>query len=419
MKKYFFSIFIFLSFITQTIAEPGANAILSRLTFSDIFGALGLLFGINSLLQGFLSSMGVSRIFQAALFLILAFFLPVMFSLKIQSTLVECLILFFLVLIAISLFQIFKDSLLISLLPLLIYTLIVASLLGFYDLFASNVGLSRIFPGRSDGEALSGFRNAGQAGAYYLVMLSILIPLRYSKLYNLLETFHKRLLQIAIVLSIVFIFLTGKIAAYIGLACGILFFLIYKRNLRVIIGVCVGGLLLSFLWINLEVIMPSTYKRISGKYRTRITGNIDGTNKNEFLTNNYGNAIQAFEDRPLIGSGLGGFTGNYDEHEVHSTYFKMIGETGLIGTIAYISFVIVLLTLFSIRRQKNENPYADFLASMYPFILGCFISWAYTYHLRKREFWILIVTILIANYAAKQFNESKNKINHKISETPL
>ncbi|RMA58952.1 hypothetical protein [Ulvibacter antarcticus] len=37
MKKIFFTIFIFLSFITQTIAEPGTNAILSRLTFSDTF----------------------------------------------------------------------------------------------------------------------------------------------------------------------------------------------------------------------------------------------------------------------------------------------------------------------------------------------------------------------------------------------
>lgn len=417
MSRYFFIAFILVSFITQTISEPGTNPILSRLTFADIFGAFALLFGLTNVIKGLLSSVNISRIFQFSILMILGFFIPIMFSLRVESTLVECLILLFLVIMSVGLYQEFKDDLITVVLPVLIYTLILASLLGFYDLFSKALGLPRIFPERTEGEALSGFRNAGQAGAYYLVMLSILIPFRFSKLATYLSPFKRKLLNFAILLSVIFIFMTGKIAAYIGFSIGIFLFLIYKRNLKAILSVSLAVLFLSIIWSNLDVIMPTTYKRVSSKYNSRVTENIEGTSTNTFFEDNFGGAIAAFEDRPLIGSGLGAFAYSYSSHEVHSTYLKMLGETGLIGTMGYILFIISFLFLFRIRREKNSNPYADFIATMYPFVLGCFISWSYTYHLRKREFWIMLSILIIANYAAKKFKLQDNNTLDEIPET--
>jgi len=417
VSRYFFIAFVLVSFITQTISEPGTNPILSRLTFADIFGAFGLLFGLGSLFKGLLGSLKISRVFQFAIIMVICFFIPIMFSFRIESTIVECLILLFLVLMSISVYQEFKDELVTVVLPVLIYTLIIASILGFYDLFSKALGLPRIFPERREGEALSGFRNAGQAGAYYLVMLSILIPLRYSKLVNYLDPFKRKLLNLAIVLSVIFIFMTGKIAAYIGFSIGVFLFLIYKRNLKAIISVSLAALFLSFIWSNLETIMPTTYNRVSNKYNSRIARNLEGKSENKFFKDNLGGAIIAFEDRPLIGSGLGAFSKTYDSHEVHSTYFKMLGETGLIGTMGYLLFIAAFLFLFRIRREKNSNPYADFIATMYPFVLGCFISWSYTYHLRKREFWIMLSILIIANYAAKKFKLQDNNTLDEIPET--
>tara|TARA_R110002051_G_C8759191_1_gene501404 strand:+ start:2678 stop:3940 length:1263 start_codon:yes stop_codon:yes gene_type:complete len=409
IKKFFFILFILLSFITQTIAEPGKDVILSRLTFSDIFGALGLVFGLKVLYTGFINANQVSKIYQASLFMVFCFFAPILFSYNIQSTIVECLILLFLVFMSVGIYKTFKEDFLSSLLPLIIYTMITASVLGYYDLLASVVGLPRIFPKRTDGEALSGFRNAGQAGAYFLVNLTILIPLRFSKLFYLLRNRDRKLLNIALLLSIIFIALTGKIAAYIGLLIGVFMYIVYKRNAKQLVVLIIATIGLVVLWNNLESYMPDTYNRINSKYNSRILGTIENRASGGFIENNYGEAIQSFTDRPLIGSGMGGFIGRYGKHEVHSTYLKMLGETGILGTLGYAIFLLSFLRLFRFKKHRKQNPYADYLWAMYPFILGCLISWSYTYHLRKREFWILLTVILISNYAARQYSLNEQK----------
>ena len=405
MKRLFFIIFVLLSFITQTIAEPGTHPVFSRLTYSDIFGLIGLMFGINILFTGFVSASKISSIYKMALLLILCFFLPLFFSFNIESTIIECLILLFLILLSVMLFQHFKDHLLDILFPVLIYTLLIASFLGFYDLAADPIGLPRLFPKRVDGEALSGFRNAGQAGAYFLVMLSILIPLRFSKLYRYLSRSNRIALSITFVLSLIFLFFTGKIAAYAGLLTGVVFYLLYKRNIKALIAVTVGIVLLALVWNNLETLMPQTFERVSYKFDARVVQNVNNESDNDFIQENFGAAFVAFEDRPFIGSGIGAFHGVYSTHEVHSTYLKMLGETGLIGTMGYILFMIFLLRLFKIGKYKKENPFSDYIMTMLPFLLGCLLSWSYTYHLRKREFWIMVSVLVIANYCAKNYNK--------------
>lgn len=402
LKKVLFILFVFLSFITQTIAEPGTNAILSRLTYSDIFGALGLVFGMKVLYAGFAVANKNSKVFQAALFMIFCFFVPILFSYNIQATIVECLILLFLVFVSICIFQLFKDNFITGMLPLVMYTLLVASVLGFYDLYASNIGLPRIFPKRTDGEALSGFRNAGQAGAYYLVNLTILLPLRFSPIRKVLKSRDKKLLDITLALALIFFLLTGKVAAYVGLLVGVFMYIIYKRNAKYIIMVLIAVIGLVAVWNNLEELMPDTYNRISYKYDARVVNSIETGGKGGFIEKNFTRAIQSFVDRPLVGSGIGGFIGPYGKHEVHSTYLKMLAETGLVGTLGYIILMMFVFLFFRRPQSHSNNIYYAYLSDMLPFFIGCMVSWSYTYHLRKREFWILIAILMITRYLARK-----------------
>src|SRR5690606_17676888 len=90
------AIFILLSFITQPFAEPEAHPVLSRITLSDVFGALALIFGLKQLFDSFKLASKLSSIYHNGLFMLLCFFTPVLFSLQPDKTLIEVLIIAFL-----------------------------------------------------------------------------------------------------------------------------------------------------------------------------------------------------------------------------------------------------------------------------------------------------------------------------------
>ena len=412
MNKWLLILFLVLSFVAQTIMAPGTHPVFSRITPPDIFGGLAIIFGVKSTIKGFQLSLYRNRVLQTALLLICLFFVPILFSYNQQATFLECIILLFLVCLTANLTWTFKNSATTTLFPVLIYALFAASFLGFYDLAASSLGLPRVFPGRTDGEPVSGFRNAGQAGAYFLVFLTILLPLRLSRIYQELSKKHRKMLNVTLLIAIIFLGITAKIASYVGILMGFIFYLIYKRNLRALSMLGIFGALFSLVIYNLETIMPNTYYRIQLKYRTRVVDNVSGENTSDFLVENYLSAFESFVDRPLIGSGIGAFEGKYSSHEVHSTYLKMLGETGVLGSIGYFLFMLLFLQIFwVVKKYRNTNNYAHYLTIMLPFVLGCIISWAYTYHLRKREFWILIAVILIASYNVSRREKLNSVLN--------
>ncbi len=409
LTKKFFTMFILLSFITRTIGTSNsttANTMGARITYADMFGFFGLLFGIPIIFKAFNFSQKFSKIYIGSIIMIASFLLPVYFSLNVRATLLENLIILFLALISMSIFYNFKDSLFDYLFPALIVTTLIASFLGFYDIVASFTGLPRIFRARTDGEVISGFRNAGQAGAYFMVFLAILFPLRQSELKNKLSKRMQRYLNYAIFVSILFLFSTGKIAAYIGFVIGITLYLFKKRDVKNLLTIGFFSAVIFVVFLNLEQIAPILAKRINHKIKTRVTENIDGTSQSSFFENNWGGALKAFSDRPITGTGLGGFWKNYGNYEVHSTYLKMLGETGLIGTFGYVTFMILFMLLFRVRKSRH-NPYSNYMKEMFPFVLGCIVSWSYTYHLRKREFWILLALLLILKYNAEKWNYEK------------
>lgn len=392
------------SFITQSLSESG---ILYRITPPDIAGALGLFFFVLS---------GRSFNFsynQPMILFIITLFIGGLVGLNFSQSIIEVVILLFLLLIFLVLVDLFGS---VSGFCELIYYFslagILASGLGIYDYFSYIIGLPRIFPERAEGEIVSGFRNAGQAGSYAMIILAILIPAITSKVYSFFNNKQKRTLVISLVMVSLFLFLTGKMAAYIGFGIGFLLSLLMRRNYKTFLISLVVGLILFVVIQELPKIAPDINSRISYKYETRLAGTLEGesglTDEEGFIQNNLSKAMTAFRDNPISGTGIGAFGGgHYDKYEVHSTYFKMIGETGIIGSIAYIIFMIFFMK--KLRYKKHKDMFSEFLYFVLPFIVGCLVSWAYTYHMRKREFWIMFAIIFIADYFAKSV-----QINNRI-----
>ncbi len=405
MKKFsliFLTLSILTSFITQTFADGG---ILKRITVADMFGSIAFIVFLG--LNKFYSTSG----YRSAFFIVFAFAFGLFETANLGQTLTELLVLLFLVFSSITLYSVYRSPEgFIQLIHLIIYTGLITSFFGFYGFVAMVTGLPNIFPGRASGEIMSGFRNAGQAGAYILIFLTILLPFYFSSASKLLDKKHKFLLVLAIYCLIIYLFLTAKISSYIGFTFCILFSAVQRRRYGyVFIIVFVSGLIF-LIWQNLESIAPAVFTRINAKIETRITNNLNDENDiaDGFIAQNLKEAFTVFYNHPFTGSGIGGFQGVYDRHEVHSTYFKIVGETGFIGIFAYFLFLILLISnLLGLSKQKKVNPYADFLWNLKPFFYGCMVSWFYTYHLRKREFWILFAVISIATYLRKQlYNNS-------------
>ncbi len=403
MVKKLLILFIFFSFITHTITEydPMGNPILGRLTYGDLFGFLSLILGLHLLVKSFVFSLKINNIFLLSFVLLLLFAVGLPFSLIPIQTIIELLVHLFLVLLSILIFYVFKDVFFTYYIPTIIITALIGALLGFYGILSQMFGLPMLFKVRTEGEALGGFRNAGQAGAYFMVMITMLYPLLQSKLKFRLSNKYQRLLSISVIFSVLFLFITGKIAGYIVFLIGISIYSIFFRNSKSIISILVIVSVLVFLYSNLETISPILYKRIRYKIESRVTSKLDGSSQDDFFESNWGGAIEAFNDNPFIGTGLGAFDGSYRAYEVHSTYLKMIGETGFIGSFGYLLFIGSFLLL--LKKQKYFSPEIyDLIKKMRPFVIGCMASWTYTYHVRKREFWILLVFLLIIHYIAKK-----------------
>lgn len=404
ISKYFTILYILTSFVTKNLGE---SDILLRLTLPDIFGGLAVISFI-------LSKRPLSLQKHSPLILLVFMFLiGGIFGENLNQTIIEVFIHFFLLLMFyLIIFHFNTEDGFRQLILIVSYASISASFIGIYDLAAEMTGLPRVFEGRAQGEIVSGFRNAGQAGAYALVMLTIIIPVQTSQVINDLSLKKRQLIMLSSISLFIFFLLSGKIAAYIGFIVGLLLFFFYIRSAKALFITLILAILFTIIYLNIVVIAPDVAGRIIGKYNTRVATIIDNNqliDENEsFIAANITAALLAFEDRPLTGSGLGAFVPKYHTHEVHSTYFKMLGETGLLGVIGYLFFLVYFFRFFRLRSQTQL--YGDLLYYMYPFVIGCFVSWSYTYHLRKREFWLLFAFVVIINNIILMRQQERNRI---------
>lgn len=257
---------------------------------------------------------------------------------------------------------------------------------GILDACAGFAGLPTAYsmanPGHGFPQALVGtFRNTGQAGAFFVTTTLLT--------WGLLETARfggDRTLRAALIVQVLALLLTVKRAALITLMLALVAHLVAKKKWSSGIAVlaCIAGAVLAFQSESVSSLVPGYRARVERKLY--MEGN--GIDEDSFVAQNLGVAANAFLENPVIGAGLGGISGVYsNDYEIHGTYPAVLGTTGLLGLFGYCVFVAGGLGFISARSRGETH--SEYLRSAIPSLVALFIGYAYTNHLRKREFWVL------------------------------
>jgi len=125
--------------------------------------------------------------------------------------------------------------------------------------------------------------------------------------------------------------------------------------------------------------------------------------------------------KPLTGVGINNFYANYfaysphwdgKNHAVHSTWFQVLAETGLVGFIVFITLVYKTIRLaLRNQRQAMQQPIADIstiaqalLAGLASFcISGTFLTQGFIWPL----YILIALTIALSNFLHQQTDISK------------
>jgi O-antigen ligase len=277
----------------------------------------------------------------------------------------------------------------------------VICLLGMVDYLHFVIGTPQLFERVERLEyaatATATFRNTGQAGAYVMIVLFVALAywaarggFRWSKLW----------VPLAMSAMALFLALTVKrsaiVGTLVGVACwGALMFVRQPRH--------VGILLLWSVPLVAGLIFflssPQVTERVMWKLQT--FSRVVDAEESGFMYQNWSYAVSSFVDNPFLGRGYGGTDYVTDRHEVHSTYLKMLGEGGALGFLGYLVFMGTVLWCFR-RSAFSGSVWQRFLANLAPLLVGALVTWFNVYHLRKREFWIMLLIIVVAAQFAQK-----------------
>lgn len=432
----FLNLYIALSWITHTVGSfigigvaGNASNPIARMTLGDLCGMAGI---VLFLIIGKDKKIFIPQTIRYAFMFSLLLAPGILVTPKPFKVFFEIFVVTFMILLLTLMVDLYKTKKhFLKLLRLIVYTSFVASLVGFWDLIAGFTSLPHIFEPRwyeldgtklskgLVGEAKSGFRNAGQAGTYFMMMIAIMAPLKFSKLKEYLSRKERKVLNISLTLSIIFLVSTAKIAALLGLVVALPLYAILFRKKTLMLSLVGFVALVLLIAPNLELIAPQFYNRFNRKLQTRVLyyvldeySDLKPKDSESFIESNYKLAYKAFLDNPLTGSGLGGFGGGiYDKHEVHSTPMKLLGETGILGILGYAIFMSLFLFHFvKAWNFSRLNPYRDYLINMIPFVIGCFINWGYSFHMRKRPFWFIVTIVVLAYTLMKEWEKQQKPV---------
>jgi O-antigen ligase len=321
---------------------------------------------------------------------------------------VELLILFFTWATSVLLFHFFINSPSIALSDVIttfVYSSTVLAVLGLIKFFYWR----EMFGTPSYGGVVGTFRNTGQSGAYFGIALAIFIPAIFS---GLIKRSYLNMVCIATVT--VAIMLTFKRASLIGLFIGILVLAVKlvvsgsakdrKTALFFLAAIVVAS---PLLYLTFQYSIDNV-EMVQGRFNRKFNENSVEDFSEGFLADNLDAALAAISDHPFLGAGLGNIIGQYtSKYEIHSTYLSVLANTGLLGFALYAIFMGLFVV--GTYRDGGKNTVEErFLSYIFPFILGLGVSWTYTYHLRKREFWILFFIIAACRYVVNQNRRTKN-----------
>lgn len=389
-------IYAFLAGITWVEGEAG-QGLAGRIALPDLFGLLIIGVAVIQVLFGFRGRLPVPRTYRTYVLLLIVYVTSASFSLQPMRGLFELLVHLFIFVVSISIYSVLlragEDALADVFQAVLVGAAMIATvgLLHFFffpSLFAGSHG------------GLSGtFRNTGQAGSYFGLMLALLLPAFMCGL--LRPTFRNIVLLLLIVIALAFTF---KRAAMLGFVFG---FVVFFGRLLVVGGkkqkivaviILVSALPLYGLFSFLVEYAANNVSGVAYRMTRKISADALDDFSSGFFVENMRASFEAMKMRPVFGIGLSNASGLVtDGLEIHGSYFAVLAYGGILGLAFYLMFLVRILYI-SISRSGLGNIHSRYLYYSWPFFLGLVGSWIYTYPLRKREFWIMlaIVSVVVA-----------------------
>lgn len=391
---------VFFTFITYTININNLY-LLKLLTISEVFGIIAIgLFTIKNF-KSILNFNKPDPIYKSSFYLIFSITIGLFISTNSKATLLGIFTLIYLALLSFVIFITFKNKHLI-LIKTIIITVIAMSVLGFYDLIAIKLQYPTIFPNAEPALITSGFRFYGQTGDYTFAMLTFLIPYQFSNLSNNLSKIWQILLRVSTFFCFIVMIGTGRVSSIISLFIGIIIWLIYTKNFKTFKNFKLEFISLILFIISTFIFFPYSIKEIISRFKLRLFERQENNLASNFFMDNLNFSIETFLNNPIFGSGIASVTNPINNHEIHGTYFKILAETGIVGFVFYILFIIAIFKLI-LKNIKNSNEnISSFFINYLPFFIASIIMNGYLYHLRKKEFWILLALIIIISKIDKK-----------------
>jgi O-antigen ligase len=238
--------------------------------------------------------------------------------------------------------------------------------------------------------------HSNQLAMYIIICLSVFFITANSLKSKILNTLL--IVVVPVLIIIVSLIAQSRTGVFISI---ILTMLIFIKNIsKVKKEVFIGLLIIGIIFIAMNT---AHFKRALTVFDRISSGMII----NDFREANFSKALEAFYIQPVNGIGLGNFRGIWHSRfEIHNSFLSILTETGLIGFIPFLVFILWWMkkVLIDFNAQwKNRIQY-------FIMILALFIFYFQHHVLRERWCWIFIVySVLISEFYFTGFKTNANK----------
>jgi len=394
-KRFYYLVVFAMPFITN----PSHHPVAKRLGLPEFIFIPFLIFWI---IYSSLSGKGLKPLVPLHS-LILAFFLSVTFSMVgLDSTnysipLIELLVLLYSIIFCFTADQVIDNEHdLEKVITAWMLGAATMSIVGMHDVFAIVLGGSRWFWTSDSYRVVATFRTTGQVGVYCLS--TFFLAVAYSSCGWL--SLRKRVLLWSLAAAmVVLITFSSRRSVIASLVIGAAFYLAsrIRRPARIIFYSLIFLLFLSASAVILNY-NPEAKEHLLGRLSVLRPSEDQSagvqTKSDDFIRSNFGSALDAFVDKPLVGIGYGSFEeSDYSEYgaEIHNTPLKILAECGLVGFLAYAAFIGALLyyALQNVLLARN-TPWSGFASLLFAGLLALQVSYLYNRSVRDRTFWLLV-----------------------------
>ena len=278
-------------------------------------------------------------------------------------------------------------------------------------------GLSWLIEKSHPARVTSTFRNPNQLGFFLNIVIPLVLVFLASR-----STDHKVLRKLAFVAmltsALVMMATAAKLAFLIVIIeTGLLLFLaliwmegrIWRRFLQIAV---VSSLVIpSLLYLGGGGAHFARFqRRVLGWFEgLAISAGVEdpaqalmGQHGGQFLIANVLLPARTILTEPWLGVGVGNGISTYQLNpgrfnEVHSQYFAVLGETGLLGLVTLLVFLgAAAFQVGLFMKEKQVDSWMKLGLTIA--LAACLLSGAYNYFLRRREFWILLGVILAGRH---------------------